>query len=739
MSGTWERNGLRDAPHSIRPETHWLYEECGYSGGPLWFSLQLSHTKAAELRDAFTEERAEGDFRDLIKAGARIAPASHASLCMALEAIPHTERVGTDLLVPIQAFDALQKLTSKSFDSKTDPDIEIVDAGLAGSKEELAIRSAIDAPTKFKPRRTSKAAPPASEAQTGAKARRDHALDIVIIAIIDDAIGIANTRFRKAEKETRIAHFMDLGPPCAGSYDPEPKDELLARSWEGAQIDSLLAEYPDDDEQVYRILHLIARRDGRQPLRAAASHGTHMLDTAAGYDCEREESDQAALVTRPIIAVQLPPQVPEDRSDRWLPQSLKRALDWILVKADELSGELTGGTRRLPLIVNCSFGSMAGPKDGQSDVELRIAQFIETYRAGGSENLCTVVLSAGNFLLTRTGARVPVQGTQGKPLCWRLQPDDKTPNLVEIWGPEIGSREQQISVTLKPPRGGSKSPPSHLNTAVDWKIGDTVYARLYHQIKRRPGGKWRELITIATRPTADDGDGVPVAPFGAWEIEIDAPKLNDRQTGMSQYIYLRVHRNDPGMFTHSKGRQSYFDDPLYERFDPITGAIASDERVESEKHSRGSPVSPVIMQGTLSGYGYANGALVVGGYRRSDGKPAVYSSSGATDIHRSGSAQVGPNIAAVTEESAALWGILGTGTFSGSVNFLNGTSVAAPLAVRALADEIARGGTLKTLIKSIEDSERNRQQTSATKRPLRFGVGRLPFKSAYRRRIDEGE
>ena len=30
----------------------------------------------------------------------------------------------------------------------------------------------------------------------------------------------------------------------------------------------------------------------------------------------------------PVIAVQLPPQVPEDRSDAWLPQSLKRASDW---------------------------------------------------------------------------------------------------------------------------------------------------------------------------------------------------------------------------------------------------------------------------------------------------------------------------------------------------------------------------------------------------------------------------
>ena len=50
MSELWVSNDLPDAPHRIRPETHWLYDEIGHDGGPLWFSLQLSHSRAAELR-----------------------------------------------------------------------------------------------------------------------------------------------------------------------------------------------------------------------------------------------------------------------------------------------------------------------------------------------------------------------------------------------------------------------------------------------------------------------------------------------------------------------------------------------------------------------------------------------------------------------------------------------------------------------------------------------------------------
>ena len=751
MSGSWVISDLADAPYGVRPETHWLYDEIGHGGKPLWFSLRLSHARAVELRDAFTDEKDEGGFSALIKAGGRMARASHAALSLALEAIPETEPIGADILVPPQAFTELLKLAGRNPDKDEYADLDIADAGLAIEDDQEVDLS--KAPKKFTLRNAKsafnkKGTPPASVGETSrGMAQGDRPHGPVIIAIIDDAVGIANRRFRKAEKETRVAHFLDLGPPCAGPCDPEPEDELLARSWTGEQINTLLDRYPDDDERVYRALGLIGRRDGRQPLRAAASHGTHMLDTAAGYDSETtDEAERAALDSRTIIAVQLPPQCPEDRSDSWLPQSLKRALDWILVKADELSAELTGGIGeppRLPLIVNCSFGSMAGPRDGQSDLERRITQFVETYRgADGPEKLCTVVLSAGNFLPTRTAACISPPGTpEGKPLCWRIQPDDKTPSFVEIWGPETDVPEQQLSVTLKPPGDAPTSPRSCLDKLVDWKIGKVVYARLYHQILPRPEGKWRECVTIAARPTADDGNNEPVAPFGAWEIEVDAGKL-PKPKNMTQYIYLRVHRDDPGMYAHGKGRQSYFDDPLYERFDPRTGATASDERRDAGRRRSGKPVSLVTMQGTLSAYGYAKGVLVVGGYRRSDGNPVAYSSSGAAGIRRRGSSLEGPDIAAVTEESPALWGILGTGTYSGSVEFLNGTSVAAPLAVRALADEIAGGGSLETLKKEVARFEASRPgllqiYEPAEKRPLRLGDGRLPFRSSYRIRVEE--
>jgi len=369
MSEPWVSNDLPDAPHRIRPETHWLYElseEIDHRRKPLWFSLRLSHERAAELRDAFSAEgKGEGVFGALIKVGARMARASHAALCLTLDATPARASIGTDIFVPRDAFAELQKLAENP-----DLDIEITDAGLAIEHDQV-VRAPDDKPEKFRLSTAQSTVDKDAEAESNRPEGRP--LDPVIIAIVDDGVGIANRRFRAAEDKTRIAHFLDLDPPGAGLG---PGDELLAQSWTAEQINAKLAKFPDDDEQVYRALGLIGRRDDRQPLRAAASHGTHMLDTAAGYDLTKP-ADQAALVGRPIIAVQLPTEVPEDRSDAWLPQSLKRALDWILVKADELSAQFPD-RRRLPLVVNCSFGSMAGPKDGQSDLERRITRYVST-------------------------------------------------------------------------------------------------------------------------------------------------------------------------------------------------------------------------------------------------------------------------------------------------------------------------------------------------------------------------
>src|SRR5207244_3395317 len=97
-----------------------------FSRDPLWFSLRLSHRRAKDLRDAFTKDNEDGGyFKALVEKGAEMAPASYAALCLALEAVPESERIGADILVPQDAFSVLQALAGGDPDADGCCDVEI--------------------------------------------------------------------------------------------------------------------------------------------------------------------------------------------------------------------------------------------------------------------------------------------------------------------------------------------------------------------------------------------------------------------------------------------------------------------------------------------------------------------------------------------------------------------------------------------------------------------------------------
>jgi hypothetical protein len=395
----------------------------------------------------------------------------------------------------------------------------------------------------------------------------------------------------------------------------------------------------------------------------------------------------------------------------------------------------------------------------------------------------------------RAAAQMDLLPGKSGEILWRVLPDDKTPNFVQIWLPKVNDdcnskKRQQVKVSLVPPgEDPASAQPSELNMAVEWKIGGHVRARIYHQCFPRRGGS-RECITIATRPTGDDQVSRPVVlvPSGSWKIRIR--NITDREL---RNIDLRVHRDDPGMYSRSGARQSYFDDRNYEIFYPGSGRIINDELHDDDKqryaelHRCGHRVQ-VTRQGTLSSYAYAKGVLVVGGSRLSDGQPAIYSSSASgVDYRTEDAAGNPPDLAAVSERSPAAPGILAAGTYSGSVAILSGTSVAAPQVTRALADRIAERVTaeasnasrteqpqkttgaakgLKAAVETLEaaaaaekpkaatpenenenemeqaanaagQSLRPRQGRVTSPRPLRDGAGRLWFRPSHPKQIDD--
>ena len=144
--------------------------------------------------------------------------------------------------------------------------------------------------------------------------------------------------------------------------------------------------------------------------------------------------------------------------------------------------------------------------------------------------LCNVVFSAGNTLQLRAVAQMDILPENFGEIQWRVLPDDKTPNFVEIWLPTQGGddqQRQQAEVSLVPPRDAPANiQPSRLGAAVEWRNGKDVAASLYHQRFPRPGGS-RECVTIAIRPTADDREGAAVVPSGRWRIRVKNTTAQD--------------------------------------------------------------------------------------------------------------------------------------------------------------------------------------------------------------------
>lgn len=505
----------------------------------------------------------------------------------------------------------------------------------------------------------------------------------VIVAIIDDGIGFANERFRLSATRTRIQYYWDMRTP---SDDPENSDTLVGKALSKRDIDLLLERFSDDEEEIYRRSGFVdTNSDRRQPLKHRWTHGTHVLDIASGYDY-RDPEEAKAAAKRPIIAVQLPSEVIAERSDAFTSQWLKFALGKIREQAVELAHRIARRTNRepkyLPIVVNFSFGTFAGPHDGESAIERTIQNFIEEYRKLAGEDACEVVIPSGNGYQAQANARFKGSDmAHDVELPWRIQPDDKTDSFIQIWLPTCSDDQQQIAVSLLPPGSDpSECLWSRLDCTTELVVGGKAIACLYHQkVPRKPAAN-REQVVIAVRPTEVYRDEEPCAPAGLWTIKIKNLRLPDDAT-----VDVRIQRDDSLMGQRPSGRQSNFEHPSYDLYEEPSGRLRNDALVE---------VGPVSRRGAHNSYATGLLPVVVGGYVRSNGDPATYSGSGPTT-----SGKAGPTLSAVSEESMMVSGVLASGTYSGSVLRQNGTSVAAPAVTRALADEIAAGRNLRSLLR----------------------------------------
>ena len=504
---------------------------------------------------------------------------------------------------------------------------------------------------------------------------RASAQGVVIIGIIDDGIAFGHQRFWRDQLQTRVRYvwLQDSTPSTA-----RPLVGLALNGIEltRADIDTLLGESASagsvDEDLFYQRAGAVDF--GRQTHKSVAqriSHGAHVMDVAAGYDY-RSLDDQPFLDARPIICVQLPTEVTADTSGGTLESYLLDAIDYILIRADDVACEL--GTGPLPVVINFSYGHYSDPHDGTSLLEAAIDQRIRE-RVEACDAPLRVVLPSGNAHLSRTHARLSFQAVgQTRSLEWRVLPDDKSPSFMEIWLPR-GAPASRIEVSVTAPTGETTTllgedtsrserlppgaPANQEICLVDYRY-EPVADRGMYLITLQP--------TERLQPTRE-----PVAPSGVWRVH-----LTNLAFGPNDDIRAWVRRDDTPLGFPIHGRQSYFDHECYERYDESGRPIEEDVPADCE----------IARGGTISGLATGQETIVIGGYYRQELRPVEYSAGGPTN---DAPTRVGPDATAVSDDSVVHRGILAAGTRSGSVVALDGTSISAPQITRWVADALAAG------------------------------------------------
>lgn len=504
------------------------------------------------------------------------------------------------------------------------------------------------------------------------------AADTVILGIIDTGIPIGHRRFRLENGKTRFLAAWQQTATYGGQVLP------FGRELKEMQINHLLGLHSREDrldeDALNRAAGLVEPHlpTGHRDLDYRASHGAHVLDLAAGMDAHLDV-DTAELARRlRILAVNLPPQFLHGPAGDYLQFFASWGLRRIVALADALwqRDHKDHPQGAFPIALNMSYGMQAGPKDGSMLLDRLMSELL-TQREPATGRTPTarkpplrIHMPAGNSNLYRCAARLKLDPQAEEVLGWRIQPDDQTSNHVELWTPPYDDTDalepSDFEIALALPNAAPVWAPTPL-LAHFAPFGS--FARLScfeHWLD--PAGSRRRIVflisaarTYGTHPAAGN-----LAPAGLWRIFLRGPE----QIEIEAYV-----QSDQSLVLESPiGRRSYFDDEGYRRY------WESGRPADSFCYGSGEPApgsGPVSRLGTHNALGTGPEIATIGGYRQTDGRPAIYSSTGRSD---------GDITAAYpSEDGAAYPGLLAAGSRGGSAVRFSGTSMTTALATRDVA------------------------------------------------------
>ncbi len=237
----------------------------------------------------------------------------------------------------------------------------------------------------------------------------------VIVGIIDYGCDFNHHNFRNADGTSRILYLWNQndwsedGGPAPYGYGAEYNQKQINQALNSSNPYNTLGYWPDE-----------------------ASHGTHVMDIAAGNG--RATGWPGVAPDAHLIFVDI-------ASGDWSGEAffgnsrrLLEAADFIFAKAAELGR---------PAVINVSLGTHGGPHDGTSLLEQGLDTLLRDQVSRA------IVISAGNSWSSNGHASGAIDADNPRTIIWHIPDQDPTANELEIWYP--GAAE--ISVTLITPWG----------------------------------------------------------------------------------------------------------------------------------------------------------------------------------------------------------------------------------------------------------------------------------------------
>ncbi|MEM6386749.1 MAG: S8 family serine peptidase [Pseudomonadota bacterium] len=501
--------------------------------------------------------------------------------------------------------------------------------------------------------------------------------DNAIVGVIDSGIALSHARFRRLDGGTRFLSAWLMGgtwrDPCAVPFGRElfrtEIDQLMFRAVAAGTLDEAEFDRLADASQFH------APRGDRR-LENSATHGTMVADLAAGYDLRQSYEDEHRR-RLPMIGVGLPPNSSMGASGNFLEFFALHAIEYIIDRADRIwkACDLPEGGA-FPVVINLSYGLQAGPKDGHMPIEQVLRAIHDKSEQTGRP--IRIILPAGNDLLSEGAAKFNFKDDRAKMLDWRLKPEDQTPNFAELWSDELAgdaeaSPAHPLALSLRPPSGpASDATPGQHGQMNTLHLDGKPVARIYCRNYEGGDGWYRMSYILCTAPTLRPDRDV-AAPAGAWTWLLSSTS--------EKHGYGYVQSDQNLTYGGNTGLVASFAHPDFTAVDDIGRAI--DVAEYSPTPTDTDTIPPMRRRGTLNTIASLKEAPVIGSYRTSDGKPAIYSSSASSDAV--GDGRTAPTCVFPGESGPALFGLMGAGSKSGSTALMSGTSFSTALATRAVS------------------------------------------------------